>query len=353
MSEDTDDKQFEATDQKLQRAREKGDIPRSTELNVTMMYLGAFLAFSVMAGFAVRQWMAMATRALGAEGWSDSGPAPIARGLAAYAATATIGLAALVMGAILLGLIATRALIFSPQKLAFDIKRINPVKNAAQKFGKDGLVTFAFSLGKAGLVCARGWFLFTSLLDRIAAAAMADGQWVAALGSILGQVLMLGLVVSIVFTVPDMLWKLFDHRRKNRMSRQEMQDEFKDSEGDPHMKGARRQRAVDIAMKQMLADVPTADVIIVNPTHYAVALKWSRGSGRAPVCVAKGTDEVAARIRAKATEAGVPIWSDPPCARAIHAQVKVGEEIDRAHFAAVAAAIRFAEKMRQKARSGW
>ena len=91
MSEDTDDKQFEATDQKLQRAREKGDIPRSTELNVTMMYLGAFLAFSVMAGFAVRQWMAMATRALGAEGWSDSGPAPIARGLAAYAATATIG----------------------------------------------------------------------------------------------------------------------------------------------------------------------------------------------------------------------------------------------------------------------
>ncbi len=273
---------------------------------------------------------AMATRALGAEGWSDSGPAPIARGLAAYAATATIGLAALVMGAILLGLIATRALIFSPQKLAFDIKRINPVKNAAQKFGKDGLVTFAFSLGKAGLVCAGGWFLFASLLDRIAAAAMADGQWVAALGSILGQVLMLGLVVSIVFTVPDMLWKWFDHRRKNRMSRQEMQDEFKDSEGDPHMKGARRQRAVDIAMKQMLADVPTADVIIVNPTHYAVALKWSRGSGRAPVCVAKGTDEVAARIRAKATEAGVPIWSDPPCARAIHAQVKVGEEIDRA-----------------------
>jgi len=132
-----------------------------------------------------------------------------------------------------------------------------------------------------------------------------------------------------------------------------MQDEFKDSEGDPHLKAARRQRAVDIAMKQMLAEVPKADVVIVNPTHYAVALKWSRGSGRAPVCVAKGTDEVAARIRTKATEAGVPIWSDPPCARAIHAQVKVGEEIDRSHFAAVAAAIRFAEKMRQKARQGW
>ena len=106
-------------------------------------------------------------------------------------------------------------------------------------------------------------------------------------------------------------------------------------------------------MKQMLADVAGADVVIVNPTHYAGALQWKRGSGRAPGCVAKGTDEVAARIRAKATEAGVPIWSDPPCARAIHAQVKIGEEIRRDHFAAVAAAIRFAEKMRQKARAGW
>jgi len=159
--------------------------------------------------------------------------------------------------------------------------------------------------------------------------------------------------VSIVFTLPDILWKWFDHRRKNRMSRQEMQDEHKDSEGDPHMKAARRQRGVDIAMKQMLADVAGADVVIVNPTHYAVALQWKRGSGRAPVCVAKGTDEVAARIRAKATEASVPIWSDPPCARAIHATVKIGDEIARDHFAAVAAAIRFAEKMREKARKGW
>ena len=353
MSDDKDDKQFEATEQKLQRAREKGDIPRSTELNVTMMYLGAFLAFAVAAGFAVRHWLSMAERALGSEGWSDAGPAAIARGLGAYAAMATIGLAGLVVVAIILGLVATRSLIFAPQKLAFDIKRINPITNAKQKFGTDGLITFAFSLGKAGLVCVGGGFLFASLADRIAASAMADAQWIGGLGTILGQVLLLGLAVSILFTVPDMLWKWFDHRRKNRMSRQEMQDEFKDSEGDPHLKAARRQRAVDIAMKQMLAEVPKADVVIVNPTHYAVALKWSRGSGRAPVCVAKGTDEVAARIRAKATEAGVPIWSDPPCARAIHAQVKVGEEIDRSHFAAVAAAIRFAEKMRQKARQGW
>lgn len=353
MSEQDDDKQFEATEQKLQRAREKGDIPRSTELNVTMMYLGAFLAFGLGAAVAVRHWLGMASRAMGSEGWAPGAPAAIARDLGIFAGAATVGLAAVLIVTILLGLIATRSLIFSPEKLAPDFKRVNPMKNAKQKFGGDGLMTFAMSVGKASLVCLGGWFMFASLLDRIAALSLAGGQWIPAIGTILMQVLILGLLVSVAFTVPDMLWKWFSHRRKNRMSRKEMQDEFKQSEGDPHLKAARRQRAVDIAMQSMLADVPGADVIIVNPTHYAVALKWARGSGRAPVCVAKGTDEIAARIRAKATEAGVPIWSDPPCARAIHAQVRIGDEIHRDHFAAVAAAIRFAEKMRQKARAGW
>ncbi|WP_022706009.1 flagellar type III secretion system protein FlhB [Paracoccus zeaxanthinifaciens] len=350
MSEDKDDKQFDPTEQRLRQAREKGDIPRSTELNVTLMYLGAVLAFTLGAGFAVRGWIAMATRALGAEDWRDAG---VAGALAAHAGIATVALAGLIALAIVLGLVASRGLVFAPDKIAPDIKRIDPIRNAKQKFGGSGLMTFAISVGKAAVVCIGGWFLFAALLDRIAGSAMTGGQWVVGLGTILWQVLALGLVVSVLFTVPDMLLKWFEHRKRNRMSRKEMEDEFKDSEGDPHLKAARRQRAVDLATGQMIADVAKADVIIVNPTHYAVALQWSRGSGRAPVCLAKGVDEVAARIREKAGEHGVPLWSDPPCARAIHATVKVGEEIRREHFAAVAAAIRFAEKMREKARRGW
>jgi flagellar biosynthetic protein FlhB len=353
MSEEKDDKQFEPTDQKLQKAREKGEIPRSTELNVAAMYLGAWLAFVVGGGFAVQQWLSMASRALGAEGWPVAGIFALGQAVAQYAAVALVVLALLPAIAILAGLVGQRALILSPQKLVPDIKRINPLKNAGQKFGSNGLMTFAISAGKAALVCAGGWWMFATLLDSIAAAALSGDRWIAALGVILGQVLLLGLAVSVLFTVPDMAWKWFDHRRKNKMSRKEMQDEIKESEGDPHLKAARRQRAVDLAMKQMLADVAEADVVVVNPTHYAVALQWKRGSGRAPVCVAKGTDEIAARIRARARENGVPIWSDPPCARAIHAGVKIGEEVHREHFAAVAAAISFAEKMRQKARAGW
>lgn len=353
MSEESTDKPFEASEQKLRQAREKGDIPRSTELNVAAMYLGAWLGFGLLAAYLVKQWLAMASRAMGAESWAEGATFTLAGSLWRHAGVGVILLGLVPAVAIILALIVQRALVFSPQKLAFDTKRINPVKNAGQKFGRSGLVTFAITAAKATLVCLGGWYLFASLINRLAASAMGGGRWVTDLGYLLGRVLMLAFAISVVFAGVDMLWKWYEHRHKLRMTRKEMEDEFKESEGDPHLKAARRQRAVDIATKQMLADVEKADVVIVNPTHYAVALEWQRGSGRAPVCLAKGVDEVAARIRARASDYKVPIWSDPPSARAIHATVKVGEEIRREHFAAVAAAIRFAEKMREKARAGW
>ena len=148
----------------------------------------------------------------------------------------------------------------------------------------------------------------------------------------------------------DYLWQVFRHRQRNRMSRKEMMDEFKDSEGDPHLKSARRQRAQEVATNRMLTDVASANVVVVNPTHYAVALKWDRSKGGAPVCVAKGVDEIARKIRERAAEHGVPIHSDPPTARAIHATVEIGQEIRVEHYRAVAAAIRFAEAMRRRVR---
>ena len=354
MSEDKDDKQFDPSEQKLRRAREDGDVPRSTEVNAATMYIGAWLALTVGAGFAVKQWLSMASRAMGAEGWPLEAGFALAGDLSAYAGIAVIGLAVIPCCAILVGLIAQRGLVFSTKKLKIDVNRLNPVKNAGQKFGPSGLVTFGISLAKVIVVCVCGWFLFASLLDQLGATALGGGgQWIAGLGMLLGRVLLMALAVSLAFSVIDLLWKRHEFLKRHRMSRKEMEDEHKEAEGDPHLKAARRQKAVDIAMKQMLADVAKADVVIVNPTHYAVALEWKRGSGRAPVCLAKGTDDVAARIREKAREGKVPIFSDPPCARAIHATVKIGEEIRREQFAGVAAAIRFAEKMREKAKAGW
>jgi flagellar biosynthetic protein FlhB len=166
------------------------------------------------------------------------------------------------------------------------------------------------------------------------------------------EFLIIALLLALPVGVVDAVFQHAEHIRKNMMSRQEIQDEVKDSEGDPHVKGQRRQKGQQIAMGQMMADVPKADVVIVNPTHYAVALQWSREKGSAPKCVAKGVDEVAAAIRRVANEHAVPIHSDPPTARALHATIEIGEEIMEEHYAPVAAAIRFAEAMRQRAKGG-
>jgi flagellar biosynthetic protein FlhB len=158
-------------------------------------------------------------------------------------------------------------------------------------------------------------------------------------------------VIAVTIAAVDLVWQRFDHARRLRMSYQDMREEAKQAEGDPHMKAQRRSRAEAIATNRMLLDVPKADVVIVNPTHFAVALKWTRAKGTAPVCVAKGEGEMALRIREIAATAGIPLHSDPPTARALFAATAVGREIAPEHYRAVAAAIRFSDRMRRAARA--
>lgn len=353
MSEEND-KPHDPTEHRLRQAREKGDIPRPAEVNVALAYAGAFLALVVAAPLAIGPWLARGSALPATVAAPEGAVFDMAWGWAGLAAVATLALLTLPAVLVLLGLVAQRGLVFTPSKLAPDIKRINPVKNAGQKFGPQGLVTFGLSLLKLALTLGGAWFLYRRLLGRLSDAGyMREMQWLPALGWMLRDALLLALGVTVLIAGADALWKRFEHRKRNRMSRKEMEDEHKESEGDPQFKAMRRQRAVDIALGTMLADVAKADVVIVNPTHYAVALEWKRGSGRAPVCLAKGTDDLARRIRERAAEHGVPVWSDPPCARALHAAMEIGDEIPVAQFAAVAAAIRFAEAMRRKARAGW
>ena len=168
---------------------------------------------------------------------------------------------------------------------------------------------------------------------------------------LLAEFVIVIVILSGAIAAIDYFWQRHTHLKKQMMTRQEVLDESKQSEGDPHVKGRRRQRAQEIALNQMLSDVPDATVIVVNPTHYAVALKWSPLDPSPPICLAKGVDHTAARIREKAGEAGVPIFSDPPTARALYATTEIGDPIDRAHFAAVAVAVRFARDLAKDGRS--
>jgi flagellar biosynthetic protein FlhB len=246
---------------------------------------------------------------------------------------------------------ASGGLLFTPDRIAPKLSRISPLATARHKFGAEGLVEFAKSLVKMALVSVILYLFLASRLEGVLATVyLSPAMSAAVLGRLTVEFLALVLMVAAALGGIDYLWQVHLHRQRNRMSRKEMLDEYKESEGDPHLKAARRQRAQAVATNRMLADVATADVVVVNPTHYAVALRWERAKGGAPVCVAKGVDEIARVIRARAVEHGVPVHSDPPTARALHATVEIGQQIRTEHYRAVAAAIRFADAMRRKVR---
>lgn len=254
---------------------------------------------------------------------------------------------------VLLAVLAQRAFVVAPDKIKPKLSRISLISNAKNKFGRSGLFEFAKSFCKLVLysICL-GLFLKMRLPDIVGLSGTSAENAVSQLVQLCVELLFLVLLIAVIIGGIDAVWQHKEHLRKNMMSRKELTDEAKDAEGDPHMKQQRRQRGQEIAMNRMMADVPKADVIIVNPTHFAIALQWARTKGSAPVCVAKGVDEVAARIRETAQASGVPVHSDPPTARAIYATIDLGQEIHEEHYQAVAVAIQFAERMRQRAKGG-
>lgn len=354
MEEESGDKEFAPTERRLEEARRKGEVPMGRDLLAAAAFAGLVAAGLAAPGSLIRLGetgavlLDQADR-LGALLVLDR-PSP-AGALGAALFGALVPWFTLPAAAVLAALLAQRALVFAPSKLEPKLSRISPLQGFKRKFGRAGLFEFGKSVVKlaavAGILAA---YLASRAPAILHSLALEPAQVAALLMRLLVEFLVLVTVLQAVIGGLDLLWQRHEHQRQHRMSRKDMTDEMKQSEGDPHVKAQRRQRAVEIAGNRMLADVPKADVVIVNPTHYAVALKWNRQARGAPVCVAKGTDGVAARIRELAAEAGVPIRSDPPTARALHAAVDIGEEIRPEHYRPVAAAIRFAESMRKRAR---
>jgi flagellar biosynthetic protein FlhB len=254
--------------------------------------------------------------------------------------------------AALLALALQRAFVIAPARIRPRGSRISPLSGLSRRLGRDGLAEFAKGLVKLALILVLATLVARSsagpALTLLGAEARVLGP--ASVG-ILAKFLTGLVLVTLAIGGIDFLWQRHRHRAGLRMSFAELKQEVKDSEGDPQLKAERQRKAQSIAANRMMFDVPKASVVIVNPTHFAVALKWDRKAGRAPFCLAKGTDEVAARIREVASIAGVPIHRDPPTARSLHALVEVGAEIHPDHYRAVAAAIRFAEGMRRRARA--
>jgi flagellar biosynthesis protein FlhB len=235
------------------------------------------------------------------------------------------------------------------EKLKPDFSKLSIPAGLSRMFGMEGWANLLKGLVKLVIVGLAIWTqlwpergLLDEILTQSPAGVMAD------MNHLLFKILIAALSALLVIAGLDYAFQYMRFMRRNRMSKQEVKEEFRQNEGDPAIKAKVRQIRQERARKRMMTKVPEATVVITNPTHYAIALKYESGKTAAPICVAKGVDQLALRIRAMAEEHGVPVIENPPLARALHASVEVDEAIPAEHYKAVAQVIGFVLKLNGK-----
>ncbi|BFO10700.1 flagellar biosynthesis protein FlhB [Serratia rubidaea] len=244
-------------------------------------------------------------------------------------------------------------LLFSAKSLKFDLKRLNPLSGLKRIFSSQVLAELLKGVLKALLV---GWVTGLYLWHNWAAMLhLVTQQPLDAMGNALqmvvfcGLLVVLGLVPMVAF---DVFYQLWSHFKKLKMTKQDIRDEFKEQEGDPHVKGRIRQQQRAAARRRMMADVPKADVIVTNPTHYAVALQYNDKKMSAPKVLAKGAGDIALRIRELAGEHRIPLLEAPPLARALYRHSEIGQHIPTTLYAAVAEVLAWVYQLRRWQREG-
>lgn len=351
MAEDSDlEKTESATPRRLEKAREEGQVARSRELNTFMLLAGGIAGLWFMGGELYRTLTGLIRTGM----WFDLRIPKDTAVMTAQAASSAWN--ALLVLLPIFGLLVVLAifssvslggLLFSTKSLEPKFSRLNPLSGVKRMFSAQTLVELIKTLLKAAVIGGiAAWVIWSyrgemlALMDASPSAAMANGMRLVALCSAL---IVAALLLLVLIDVP---WQLFSHAKKLRMSRQDVKQESKESDGDPHVKGRIRQQQRAMARQRMMSSVPQADVIVTNPTHYAVALKYDDGSGGAPRVLAKGTGLVAARIRMVAEEHKVPMLSAPPLARALHEHVELGHEIPVELYKAVAEVLAWVFQLR-------
>jgi flagellar biosynthetic protein FlhB len=349
------ERSLEPTARKLEQARRRGEVPQSRDVTTFGLYVGLLVALAGFAGgmaldlggsllpFLEQPDQLLALQTPGALiGLTAGASLDVLADIAPLLLLPALG--------VVLALIAQQAFVFAGERLHPKWSRLSVIGNARQRFGPKGLVEFAKTLLKLLAVTVVVALVVWSSIDQILVLARSDaGVLGPSLLEMTERILLPLLALTAVIAAADYIWQRFDHLKRQRMSHQELKEEQKHTEVDPHLKQSRRERAVAIATNRMLRDVPTADVVVTNPTHYAVALRWDRARvGAAPHCVAKGADEIALRIRQIAQEHGVVAFEDRPLARSLYDLVEIGEEIRVEHYRAVAAALNYAGRQRDR-----
>jgi flagellar biosynthetic protein FlhB len=346
-----DDRTETATARHLQQAREGGQVPMSREMT-TFASLGAVVLILCLQSQTMMRWLLPDLVAFLARTADEAmiGSARIRVALSGMmGAIAPALLAAMLAGGAAV-LLQTQFLLHLGA-LSPKVSRINPMAGIKRVFGFNGLVEMVKSLCKLAILGTAMWIAvkddWTGLL-RLPLAS--SGHLLAAVAGPTFHLLIAGVVTQGIVAGADMMWVRFRHARDMRMSKQDVRDEMKDTDGNPHVKARIRRIRFIRARQRMMAKVPTATVVVTNPTHFAVALAYDRANNPAPRVVAKGADSVAARIRALAEANGVPVVANPPLARALY-QLDLETEIPAEHYKAVAEIIAYVWRLRQRGRA--
>lgn len=357
MAEGEDDSQKteEPTQRRLDDAREKGDVAKSQEIPGWFI-LATGLALLAFVFPTVARVMAADLEIFFSEAHNFSvDPNGMMQMMqsTAWEVAAVVGLPVLFLAvAGFAGHYVQQGMLFTTEKIQPKLSKLNPIDGFKRNFGPQGLANFLKGLGKMALVAAAAFLVLYPKREILAGLPALD------LAHVLGiikqsaiELLMASLIVYAIIAGLDYIFQRQSFMKRNRMSRREVKDELKQSEGDPMVRAKLRQLRQERAQKRMMTQVPDATVVVTNPTHYAIALYYEQGETPAPVCVAKGVDEVALRIRELASEHSVPIVEDPPLARALWATADLDAEIPTDQFQAVAKVIGYVLSLAQGQRA--
>lgn len=343
------EKTEEPTSRKIEKAREEGQIPRSKELNTTAVLLFGSIGLLVLGPAGAEHIAAMARYNFTLDRMAVFDTAEMFRHIGASLWSATLALTpwlVVVLFAAIFGPIGLGGWLFTTKSLVPKLDRINPLSGLKRMFSMNSLVELFKSWAKIIVVGVVAW-LVLNYYFRDAITLRHKELRPAIDGSL--EILIWSIIIicssTIIIAMLDVPWQIYSHTKKLRMTLQEIKDEFKDSDGKPEVKAKIRQLQHEAAQRRMMADVPTADVVITNPSHYSVALQYDSSVGDAPLVLAKGKDEVALKIREIAKKNNIPQMQAPPLARALYTHTKVGDEIPEGLFVAVAQVLAYIFQM--------
>src|SRR5688572_3419235 len=350
MAESAAERTEQATPKRLEEARKKGQVPRSTELSTAAVCIaaaGAIYSLGRMAAGQLADFMQDSLSLSPDTVMSEGAIWPALANAGARALWIILPILGATFVAALAALLAIGGWNFSGKAMMPQFSRLNPASGLGRMFSKRGMVELCEGLAKVGVIGLIAWVLLKALTPQLMGLTSEPvGQAIGHSASLAGYsllVLACGLAVIAAVDVPYQLWQ---HAQDLRMTREEVKEEYKESEGSPETRGRIREAQRALARGRMLQDVPTADVVITNPTHFAVALRYDETRNRAPIVVAKGTELLAAKIREIATENNVPIVEAPPLARALYKSVELGREVPAALYVTVAQVLTYVYQLR-------